>query len=43
LQCNREEINFSLRTLIEAYIENNSSQPREPGKRVSHAIPAGIP
>ena len=27
----------------ETYIENNSSQPGKAGKRVSHAIPAGIP
>src|ERR1700712_712694 len=42
LRCNREEIIFSLRRLNETYIENNSSQPRKLGERVSNAIPAGI-
>src|SRR5260370_34836373 len=42
LHGNREEIIFFLGALNEKYIENNSSQPRKLGKRVSHAIPAGI-
>src|ERR1700730_18919419 len=42
LQRNREEIIFSLRAPDETYIENNSSQPRKQGKRVSHEIPSGV-
>src|SRR3954468_8197363 len=43
LQCKGEEKIFSLRARNDTYIENNSSQPRMWGKRVSYAVLARVP